>query len=84
VLLETPDMMELQARQPDEAATRAVQESFRWPMDKWWQVGGPCFLQPCAPPRGAATWLPCCRCCNAVILAAPGQDRPGCRCGGTK
>lgn len=38
VLLETPDMMELQGRQPDEAAARAVQDSFLWPMDDWWQV----------------------------------------------
>ena len=90
VLLETPDMMELQKRQPDAAAARAVQESFRWPMDKWWQVR--CFLLPAAM-RTTAGMQWCAWPCNigspagAVVCYmpdAPGQDIPGC-CGcGTK
>jgi hypothetical protein len=38
VLLEAPDQMQLQVRQPDAAALAAVYEAFRWPTELWWQV----------------------------------------------
>lgn len=38
VLLEAPDQMQLQVRQPDAAALAAVYEAFRWPDECWWQV----------------------------------------------
>ena len=62
VLLEMPDMMELQNRQPDEAAAQAVQESFRWPMDDWWQVGAPLLPAVARAPyvAGTAHRLTCC------------------------
>lgn len=39
VLLEAPDQMQLQVRQPDDAALAAVHEAFAWPQQLWWQVG---------------------------------------------
>jgi hypothetical protein len=38
VLLEAPDQMQLQVRQPDAAALAAVHEAFAWPHELWWQL----------------------------------------------
>ena len=64
VLLETPDMMELQGRQPDEAATQAVQDSFRWPMDDWWQARERSL-------SAALSALTAMRCCRALHTSCP-------------
>ena len=46
VLLETPSIKALHARQPDKAAEQAVQEAYRWPKERWRQVRAPYFLLP--------------------------------------
>ena len=71
VLLETPSVKALQARQPDEAAVQAMQESFRWPKERWRQVGAPSFLPPAcchAHHRGALhTGSPVCETIPATL-----------------